>query len=200
MADSASARATVLHWLHWCWDESTTVMRLNMFSLMTSLLITVISHSLVFGECLFFPTNFAGQTKLFRGTIQTKIKHTFPSEVCRRVVFYTQPSPATVINHSHVWSYSRTSLDKSILRPAHQIANRWCQVRAFVNTTSSMSWYRWNISPQVVTVLPTGRKFGRIKKWGLKKNKSGRKYLRLNCFFYIQMNIEICCIDEQISL
>ncbi len=134
---------------------------------------TVLSYSWVLRDRLSFFTNFAGQTKLFRGTIQTKIKHTLPSEICRRVVLYTQPSPATVINHSHVCSYSRTSLDKSMLRPAmslaHQIANRWCQVSAFVNTTRSTSWYRWHISYQVVMVLPTGRKFGLIKQKGAKK-------------------------------
>jgi hypothetical protein len=56
------------------------------------------------------------------------------------------------------------------------------------------------ISALKLAVLPSGRKFGRIKKIGLKKNKSGRKYLRLSCFFYIQMTLEFCYIDEQISL
>ncbi len=69
MVDSASARATAAHW--YCF-ESTKVIMLNMFYPYD----TALSYSSVFGDLLSFSTNFAGQAKFFRGTIQTKIKHT----------------------------------------------------------------------------------------------------------------------------
>jgi hypothetical protein len=74
MVDSASARATDVHW--YCY-ESTIVIMLNMFYPHD----TALSYSSVFGERLSFCTNFSSQAKLFRGTIQTKIKHTLPSEI-----------------------------------------------------------------------------------------------------------------------